>query len=789
MRSSVICLFLCYHLCAMSQTAVKKVIVDTQKTPLVGAVVACLDADGKLLRGSITNPAGEFSVTADFSAKEWLQVSYLGYETQNFRSLSALPDTIVMKGMSKDLEEVVVQGKSIVTQKSDRLIFHIANSNLTKGNNTMQLLRFTPLMQMNNENITMLGKSSIQLYINGKKSNMNESSLQNYLRSLPAEKVERIELITDPGSEYRVDNNEGIVNLILKKDESQGWKGTFSLFDQIGYYNNYGGSLYLDYQKNKLNFSLSGYGLRYHENYQRNMRYDYMLDQVSNKINQTQVFDLRNGGVNLNMDYNLSKDHRIGMIVNAGYFHKYNNKDSRTDYTPLYSASIDSTVYSEYRSNNKVFTLTANLNYRWLTDSKGSSMTFDVDYVKVSNEEKNPLTYTYTTGQENTRFTQNMDIPSNSYSAKWEYTHIFNQENSLKIGMEGYHTKNQQDFFYGDFVDGNYISDVQKTNSFELKDYYGATYAIFNRTWSSKFMTTLGVRMAYLNRKGISHTSNEKIKNNDLSFIPSIALSYNVNENHQLSYTLTSNVIYPYYTLLNPFRFYESPTIYRENDPEIEKTQYFSHAFRYVMKQHYIFILSYLSSPVSGEFHTPAGNGYTKISTKSFGNSHILQGMFNWNDSFWNNRLFLNTSLTGQFYRSYGHLDEYKIDVSDFSYTATINWGVLLSKRYDWHLDGSVLYRSKNQSASLCSEADYWISFSLRKNFKNDISVKLGLRNLFYKKHSMSYFVTENYTRYYVSDSHPQKFTIDVSIPFGRKKVQGAAWKSGASSTAKSQIQ
>lgn len=208
------------------------------------------------------------------------------------------------------------------------------------------------------------------------------------------------------------------------------------------------------------------------------------------------------------MDYNLSKDHRIGMIVNAGYFHKYNNKDSRTDYTPLYSASIDSTVYSEYRSNNKVFTLTANLNYRWLTDSKGSSMTFDVDYVKVSNEEKNPLTYT--TGQENTRFTQNMDIPSNSYSAKWEYTHIFNQENSLKIGMEGYHTKNQQDFFYGDFVDGNYISDVQKTNSFELKDYYGATYAIFNRTWSSKFMTTLGVRMAYLNRKGISHTSNEK---------------------------------------------------------------------------------------------------------------------------------------------------------------------------------------------------------------------------------------------------------------------------------------
>lgn len=179
----------------LSQVEIKRVIVDSRKLPLAGAVVTCLDRNDKLLRGSTTDVTGTFSISADFPKKEWLRVSYLGCENQDFNSLLSLPDTIVMKERSEELGEVVIQGKSIVTQKSDRLVFNIANSNLTKGNNTMQLLRFTPLMRMDNESITMLGKSGIQLYINGKKSNMSESILQNYLRSLPAEKVERIELI------------------------------------------------------------------------------------------------------------------------------------------------------------------------------------------------------------------------------------------------------------------------------------------------------------------------------------------------------------------------------------------------------------------------------------------------------------------------------------------------------------------------------------------------------------------------------------------------------------------
>ena len=168
----------------LAQTTIERVVVNDERRPLIGTVVTCLNKNNKLLHGSITDVTGTFSITADFSQKEWLRVSYLGYENQDFNSLASLPDTIVMKERSEELGEVVVQGKSIVTQKSDRLVFNIANSNLTKGNNTMQLLRFTPLMRMDNDKISMLGKSKMQLYINGKKSNMGDDALQKIIFEL-----------------------------------------------------------------------------------------------------------------------------------------------------------------------------------------------------------------------------------------------------------------------------------------------------------------------------------------------------------------------------------------------------------------------------------------------------------------------------------------------------------------------------------------------------------------------------------------------------------------------------
>lgn len=773
---------------AFAQMEIKRVVVDSQQQPLTGAVVICLDENDKLLQGSITDATGMFSITANFAQKEWLRVSFLGYENQDFNSLASLPDTIVMKERSEELGEVVVQGKSIVTQKSDRLVFNVANSNLTKGNNTMQLLRFTPLMRMDNDKISMLGKSKIQLYINGKKSNMGDDALQNYLQSLPAEKVVRVEILTNPGGEYRVESDEGILNIVLKKNENQGWKGTLAFNDKLGYYNSYGGNLYLDYQKNKFALSMSGYGNRNQENIKENTRYEYLNENLSNTVNQITRLDHRLGGANLNMDYQLAKNHNIGMMVDAFYARRYDNIDSNTDYSSLHSNVADSSIYTMNRGDREQLMLTGNLNYRWKTDKKGSKLSFDVDYLWADNNLEQPMTYTYTIQSSEKRFTQNTDEIYNTYSAKLEYLHVFKPQSRLRVGLESYHMNNDRNFFYGNYQNGRYESDVQKSNRFEIDENYWAAYATLNTNWSRKVITIMGVRGEYIERKGTLHNNGEKVSRDDFSVLPNLTFMYRPNNSHQLVYTLSSRMAYPSFNRLNPFRYYISPSVYKENDPNIEHSQIFTHTLRYILKQHYVFTFNYISGKGVNEFSTPAENGLTRISARTFGKTHILQGVFNWNNSFWDNRLYLNASLDGMFNRSYGHFDEYKIDVSDFSFSASLDLGLLLSKRHKWSVEFSGKYQSEMELAQEASDDSYHLNIGVRKNFKNGISLRVNGDYLIHNEGRMKFLNTDNYNFNQNVNYHFRKLSVTVSVPFGKKKVEGTGENMGSSSAIKQRI-
>lgn len=283
------------HSTLFAQTILKGVIKDESQSPLTGAVIACLsNADNQLMRGATTDADGKFSIEVN-ADKEWIRISFLGYADLDYKNPSEMPNEIIMRPADIQLGEVVVQGKSIVTQKEDRLIFSIANSNIVKGNSTTQLLRFTPLIRVEGNRIEMLGKAGVQLYINGKKSNLSGEALQSYLHSLPAEKVEQIELITSPGSEYRVGANEGILNLKLKKNENQGWKGSLSLNDKLGYYNSYNGTLYLDYQKDKLTLSINAYGYKSMEKQEVNTRYEYVNEDLRNFVGQNSYLNHKMG--------------------------------------------------------------------------------------------------------------------------------------------------------------------------------------------------------------------------------------------------------------------------------------------------------------------------------------------------------------------------------------------------------------------------------------------------------------------------------------------------------------
>lgn len=187
-------------------------------------------------------------------------------------------------------------------------------------------------------------------------------------------------------------------------------------------------------------------------------------------------------------------------------------------------------------------------------------------------------------------------------------------------------------------------------------------------------------------------------------------------------------------------------------------------------------------------FSTPVEGGLTRISARSFGRIHIIQGVFNWNNSFWDNCLYLNVSLDGVFNRSYGHFDEYKIDVSDFSYSASLDLGLLLSKRYKWSMEFSGKYQSEMELAQEASDDSYHLNLGVRKNFKNGISLRVNGDYLIHNEGRMKFLNTDNYEFYKNANYHFRKLSATVSVPFGKKKVKGSRKNNGISLDVKKRI-
>lgn len=796
MRFLIALLVCLLQLNALSQTSIKRMVVDVQRHPLAGVVVTRLDGNNKLLQGAITDATGVFSISADFSANEWLRISHLGYESQDFNSFSSLPDTIVMKERSEELGEVVIQGKSIVTQKSDRLVFNIANPNLTKGNNTLHLLSFTPLMQVDRNQISMLGKSGVKLYINGRKTLMSGESLLGYLKSLPAESISKIEVITNPGSEFKTDANEGIINLVLKKDENIGWKGTVSARDAQGIYNSPQGNLYLDYQKGKNAVSISAYAQKNRERYNKEEQYDYMDSGIFNQAEEVTRLKHRFYGMDFSWDYKLNERQTLGVMADVSYAKKKNGIYNTTFIRkPVGELFVDSVVYMPNMGDNERLQASGNVNYRFTTDDRGSKLMLDVDFVRTKDDNESILDYSNVAeeakGMPFVSVKQKTDNSYSTWSGSASYNHKFSSAHQFKMGTDFYFLEGSNDFFHGDlkYKSGNedYISDPLKSNSFDATENYWGIYFTSTNQWNDKFSTNLGVRAEYLYRKGEQKSNGEIEKERDFAFLPSASLNYSPNNSHSLSFSLGTGKTRPNLTNLNSFRYYLSPTVYRENNPDLKSIYDFNSTLQYVLRNHYIFTAMYITSEIMTGFRRPMEGGYTQIITETFGRQHTGILGFSWNDSFFKNSLSVNATCQGIWERAYGTLETLHVNVNGFSYQMFFNASWTVSSINQMNIGMLGRYLTSKEQAGFKQNDSYGLSFWGQKGFDKGISLRFGVDNLISSKSEKTYTAT-NYRSIENTDFNFRTFYVKVTIPFGRKKVYGTEGHRGSSSKGKNRI-
>ncbi|MBK7812328.1 MAG: carboxypeptidase-like regulatory domain-containing protein [Saprospiraceae bacterium] len=194
--------------------------------PLEFANVVLREAlEHKEMDGVFSDSKGTFRFKELKNAKYEIAISFIGYQSKIIGVYKINKDftehnlgKILLSPETKILDEVTVTGqKELVENKIDRIVYNAERDVTTRGGNAADVLRRTPLLTVDMDgNVSLQGSSNVTVFINGKPSSIMASSVKDALKMIPADVIQKVEVITQPGAKYDAEGTAGIINIVTK---------------------------------------------------------------------------------------------------------------------------------------------------------------------------------------------------------------------------------------------------------------------------------------------------------------------------------------------------------------------------------------------------------------------------------------------------------------------------------------------------------------------------------------------------------------------------------------------
>ena len=502
--------------------------------------------------------------------------------------------------------------------------------------------------------------------------------------------------------------------------------------------------------------------------------YDYLLTGLATQSDfRERTRTLTTGGY-VNLNYNINDRHKLGAQISIGGMDYRQNSTSTSTYARINSNIIDSLYTADVITKSPGANLTwgANLNYVFKTDDKGSHMNIDLDF--KDNTNKRNIYSTYRKEFESSSvfkndFLQQLSIATMVYGGRAEYEHNFDSDNKLQIGFSGYRGKVDNDYFYGIRSENYYSSDVGRSNRFVYKDYNLAGYINYQRIWSEKLETKVGLRTEKYHATGSQKTTSETIKRNEFDIFPSLSVLYRPSDDHELSLDFTSSIMRPYYGQLNPFITYTSPSTYTQNNPNLKSSKGYEMMLGYTLFDDYMLTVDYLyDKDLWTDFVLPIGN-VTRTYTDNYGNSHALDGSLLVSQSLFKKYWIFSLEVTLSYVSTRGVVNDRKINFNDLSYGATFKSNLALSKKHNWYLDLKYQYSSKRRAAAFNIGATHDLEIYILKQFRRS-SLSAGVYNIL--KPNLT--VANTFSDYSFSNTNKRYITgvVTFSYTFGNQRAR-----------------
>lgn len=573
MPNKLVFSLLLFPLILFSQNTIRGTIVNLDNKPIESIEVLLLSKDSIALKNDITNEKGNFKINYK-DGSYIFQVRQLGtiIYNQNIELITLLDmGTIKVTENQNQLKEVVINSKKkLIERKVDRLVFNVENSVSATGGDALDALKVTPGIRVQNDALSMIGKSGLGLMVDDRLIQLSGDELVNYLKSISSDNIKTIEVITSPPAKYDVEGNSGLINIRLKKPKNDSWSATFrNTMKQATYFSdNVGANFSL--QKKKISF-MADIGFNKSKTiYENNITYNYptaFWDVYLHNVNDAAFIS-----PTILVNYKVSDKTTLGIqyvgIVNNPTIYDY----SVSNVTNKQTGALENKYLSE--GSSKINYSRSSLNANGITkfNNAGKTMSFDFDYLDFKNVKKNPFNSTIQDSNniiqlDNTVNNQG-DLSIKNYSGKIDFNFPSKFAN-YEFGGKASFIDTESDLnlvFYDNLLNSNIIN---QNIEFKYKENTQSLYFSTNKK-VKKWEFKIGLRFENTQTKGVSITENQTNKRSYSKIFPTLYTTFTSNDNHSFSFSLNRRINRPGYEYVNPARRYSSINSYVYGNPFLQ---------------------------------------------------------------------------------------------------------------------------------------------------------------------------------------------------------------------------
>jgi outer membrane receptor protein involved in Fe transport len=747
----VIQTFLCVNfIYAANDGVVNGTVIDAKSKEALEAVTVMIkekNVSEDAAVGVNTDKNGRFTLKNIPYGNYILAVSSVGYKTfEQEITLTANTKTINLRPISlveetEQLDEVQVT--AIGTQMRidiDKKVFNVDQNIAAAGGSASEVLSNIPSVEVNTEGeISLRGNSAVTIWINGKASGLSADNRAQILEQMPAENIDKIEIITNPSAKYSPEGTAGIINIILKENRKAGYFGSVQAgADSRGGYNlgfNY------NYSSRKLEaYASLNQRSRVSTGGSNSLR---LFSGTNTSLNQITDIDGRRNNFfgRVGLTYHLtSNDH---FSLNGFNMFGKGKNDNVTNYESNIPGMY---VQSERRASSDNNMLGGNVQFGYKHDfSKTSNIDFTASYNKwgMDNESVYTQTSTYADGaQTSTYQRQTSDMGPHNLEFQLDYVNTFNENSKLEAGYKGTFGREDSpvETFSGRTKDDAVVT-PELFNRFVYNQDIQALYSTYTGRLN-KFGYQLGLRGEYSNIKtrslGYGETGIPFHNNDYFDWFPSLFLSYALPSDNEIQVNYTRRITRPRGPQINSFKNITDSTNISFGNPDLLPEYSNSFELNYIKSwtnhilsfsgyyrstDNIVQRISYLDGNImKSSFENIAG-------TLSAGTEFVLKNKFT---------RFVDITTTINLY--YRHLDGFSyipegvtvpvtgIAQEDFSWDAKMIASFILPKLFSFQLTGD--YRARQLIAQGYRKANYSLDAGIRRVF-GKISVSVNARDIF----------------------------------------------------------